>query len=219
MKDFADNPKIYTSWYKGEQIGQSISISLYPPEWFRGSHEPLFAPTRQILNSFKNRPPEISVVEAITTYTTQFQAEMEERDREIDQWLEEFESRGESVTLNCYEVDDPDFIDNPFCHRHLVAEKIKRKKPHLWGGEVAYIRYKFPSVETPNLGYIEGEEIEYYNPKNEKWVAAFFKEVHTTSFAKPGQFSYLEVLVKGRVHKAFSLNQIRKIGALEPGGK
>ncbi|MFW9264870.1 hypothetical protein [Nostoc sp. CALU 546] len=40
---------VYTSYYRGEIRGKGISISLYPPENWKGKHLPLFAPTPELL--------------------------------------------------------------------------------------------------------------------------------------------------------------------------
>ncbi|MEJ6485565.1 hypothetical protein N0Y54_30410 [Nostoc punctiforme UO1] len=44
---------IYTSYYRGEIKGEGISISLYPPKNWKGKHLPLFAPTPELLKSWK----------------------------------------------------------------------------------------------------------------------------------------------------------------------
>ena len=140
-------PKIYTSYYEGEQTGKSISISLYKPKPGKKGHdfehETLFAPSSKLLkfwnNSNKNH-------EAEHQYKIYFFAEMQAKDERIEQWLDNFEKKQETVTLNCYEIARPlhelyedDEIDpNPFCHRHLVDTIIRRKRSHLCGGEIAH---------------------------------------------------------------------------------
>jgi hypothetical protein len=204
-------PKIYTSYYRGEQIGKSISISLYKPGSGRRGHdfehEDLFAPSKQLLNDWQKSNQGAG---AIASYTKQFLSDMAAKDQRIDEWLDKIEDEGVAVTLNCYEEDSPDYIDNPFCHRHLVGKIIKQKRPSLWGGEVSYAILSNFNPTPPNIGYIEGEKIKYYCPKSATWVDAIFKQVHTTSFSKPDQFSFIEVLVNHKIHMAFTPSQIRK---------
>lgn len=202
--------KIYTSYYQGMQIGRSISISLYKPKpGKKGNdfdHEILFAPSPELLRAWKDSTQGEA---AIAEYTKQFLADMAVKDKEVDSWLEKIESEGTPVTLNCYEEDSPDRIDNPFCHRHLVGQIFKRKKPHLWGGEVSYAILKNLDPEPIDIGFKEGDPIKYFYPKENLWLDATFKQVHTTNFNKPGQFSFIEVIVGRYTLKAFSLSQIK----------
>ncbi|MEH1784814.1 hypothetical protein [Nostoc sp.] len=45
---------VFTSYSRGEIRGESISISLYPPENWKGKHLPLFAPTPELLKWWKS---------------------------------------------------------------------------------------------------------------------------------------------------------------------
>lgn len=196
-------PKIYTSYYKGKQIGKSISISLLKPNWCDFEHRPEFAPSRQLLNYWNESNKGAN---AIAYYTKIYLAAMSAKDKEIDEWLT---TVIQPITLNCYEVDSPDYIDNPFCHRHLFGQIIKRKRPDLWGGEVAYALIKNEDPTPLDIGFKEGQQIKYFWAKDKQWIDATFKQVHTTSFSKPGQFSFIEVVVNDRVLKAYSLSQIQ----------
>lgn len=200
---YPDKPKIYTSYYAGKQIGKSISISLTKPDWCKFEHKPEFAPSRELLDFWNNSN---KGAKAIAYYTKVYLADMAAKDKEIDDWLTTIK---ESTTLNCYEVDQPNYVDNPFCHRHLFGQIIKRKRPDLWGGEVNYVIFEHPVLEPKDIGFKEGDKIKYFWPKEKLWLDATFKGVHTTSFAKSGQFSFIEVIVKGHTLKAFSLSQIK----------
>lgn len=63
--------------------------------------------------------------------------------------------------------------------------------------------------DEPNIGYQEGQPIKYWYPKDRAWIDAIFKGVNVTSFCKPGQFTYIEVMVKNYSMKAYSLSQIK----------
>ena len=132
-------PKIYTSYYNGKQIGKSISISRKKPSSPRKGHDfehlPDFAPSWELLKYWNSST---KGVEAINYYTKVFNLDMASKNNKIDRWLNTIDC---PITLNCYEADDPDRIDNPFCHRHLFGQIIKSKRPDLWGGEVAYTLY------------------------------------------------------------------------------
>lgn len=119
--------KIYTSWYKGEQIGESISISLYPPKDFDGKHLPLLAPSDTLFRQWKASKKDEA---AQQEYTKTFLAEIEAKSQLIDVWLNKLSG---DVTLNCYE-------EYPqFCHRHLLKDLLESKRPGIWGGEVTEV--------------------------------------------------------------------------------
>ena len=40
---------VYTSYYSGEIRGEAVSISLYPPQNWKGKHLQEFAPTPELL--------------------------------------------------------------------------------------------------------------------------------------------------------------------------
>jgi len=108
---------IFTSHYRGPQKGAQISISIYPPQNWKGAHLPLFAPSKKLFD-LKPSPEEYSRI---------FAEEMQAKNQLINIWLSK---RAEDITLNCYER-----LPN-FCHRHLVGQIIKSKRPDLWGGEL-----------------------------------------------------------------------------------
>ncbi len=207
-----DHPRIYTSWYGGQKIGEETSISLYPPKTFKGKHEPLFAPTCEILTQYKDRDPKkITAVQAIARYKRDFNAEMVNREALIDRWLEQFSQQTKSVTLLCYEADDPERLDNQFCHRHIVSELIKSKRPDIWGGEVSYCLYKFNEPEAPNFGFEPGQAVQVL--VDDEWLNGEYMGTHATSFAKPGQFSFIEVKLQGRhkIRKVVNPNCVRAV--------
>ncbi|WP_226890030.1 hypothetical protein [Nostoc sp. MG11] len=45
---------IFTSYYKGDITGEAVSISIITPPGFQGKHLPLFAPTRELLDWWRN---------------------------------------------------------------------------------------------------------------------------------------------------------------------
>jgi uncharacterized protein YeaO (DUF488 family) len=117
---------IYTSHYSGRQIGKSISISLRPPKGCSSFDPlPLFAPSEGLLKFWKSSDKDDA---AQQKYSEIFREEMAIKDQFIDLWLGRIK---EDLTLNCYEK------SGEFCHRYIVGEIIKSKKPELWGGEVS----------------------------------------------------------------------------------
>jgi hypothetical protein len=118
---------IYTSYYWGKQRGRSLYISLYPPKDCVWQKLPLFAPTRELLNFWKNSPKD---KDSQDEYIRRFSKQMLDKDIYIEVWLDRMKRSGEDVTLNCYEK------PSNFCHRHIVGNIIKQKRACLWGGEV-----------------------------------------------------------------------------------
>ena len=115
---------IYTSHHDGLQIGTSTSISLRPPNSWEFERLPLFAPTRELLTFWKASKKDQA---AQDEYTKRFKAAMQAKNQTIDLWLVRVQG---DITLNCYEI-------TGFCHRHIVGEIIKAKRPELWGGEAS----------------------------------------------------------------------------------
>jgi hypothetical protein len=132
---------IYTSHYWGEQIGKSLAISVYPPKEFDFDKLPLFTPSDKLLKFWTSSRKD---ADAQKKYTEIFLEEMRVKDQFIDVWLHKVKG---DLTLNCYK--------EKFCHRHIVGEIIKAKKPNLWGGEVETIKQSFqqtslfPEIEAP----------------------------------------------------------------------
>jgi hypothetical protein len=116
---------IYTSYYSGKQIGKSISISLKPPKGYDLNSLPLFAPSPELLKYWNGSD---KGEESQRKYSEIFREEMAAKDQFIDLWIGRVK---EDVTLNCYEK------SGDFCHRHIIGEIIKSKRPELWGGEVS----------------------------------------------------------------------------------
>jgi hypothetical protein len=77
------NNAVYTSYYRGQVIGEAISISLYPAKNWKGKHLPLFAPTPELLKWWK---PSAQDVEAKLEYERQLELVLQERQQLIDQW-------------------------------------------------------------------------------------------------------------------------------------
>lgn len=60
--------------------------------------------------------------------------------------------------------------------------------------------------------YSQGDKIEYKHPKASGWVEAIFQNFYTPSLApKDSKWSFIEILVKGKPFKVFSLEQIRPV--------
>jgi len=104
---------------------------------------PLFAPTRELLTFWKASKKDQT---AQDEYTKRFKAAMQSKNQTIDLWL--IRVKGD-ITLNCYEA-------TGFCHRHIVGEIIKAKRPELWGGEVVsvIVDIPLPSTEVKELATI-----------------------------------------------------------------
>lgn len=120
---------IYTSYYGGKQIGTSICISITQKHGYNFQELPLFKPSDTLFKFWKNSKKD---AEAEKHYTNVFLENLtsELNDKAIDIWLHKVAKSGNDVTLNCHEI-------KGFCHRHLVGEIIKSKRPELWGGEVS----------------------------------------------------------------------------------
>jgi hypothetical protein len=55
-----------------------------------------------------------------------------------------------------------------------------------------------------------GDRIQYKHPKASGWVEAIFHEFYTPDLAPKGaKWSFIELSVKGKLFKAFYLDQIR----------
>ena len=125
---------IYTSYYSGRQIGESWAISLRPPKECSFTSLPLFAPSEELLKFWNSSNKDEA---AQQKYTEIFNQEMAAKDQFINVWLGRVKG---DITLNCYEK-------RGFCHRHIVGEIIKSKKPELWGGEVESVPSIAPKPE------------------------------------------------------------------------
>ena len=89
----------------------------------------LFKPSDTLFKFWKNSRKD---AEAEKHYTDVFLGNLtsEFNDKAVDVWLHKIAKSGNDVTLNCHEI-------KGFCHRHLVGQIIKSKRPELWGGEVS----------------------------------------------------------------------------------
>lgn len=58
--------------------------------------------------------------------------------------------------------------------------------------------------------YKVGDKVEYKHPSN-GWLKGIFIGFHTPGLAPPGcRWSFIEIRINGKIHKAYSLSQIRK---------
>lgn len=122
MTILTQTPRIFTSYYGGRQIGESISISLYPPKGCGFNHVPVFAPSKELLDFWKTSNKDKT---AEDKYTNIFKEELNAKKNLIDIWVKKNSDR--IVTFNCYEK------PGEFCHRHLLEEYFPSAK---WEGEV-----------------------------------------------------------------------------------
>lgn len=101
---------IYTSYYGNRNIPNNllkVSISLYPPKHFNGVHYPILAPSKQLLDGYKNGL--INKVE----YVDIFISELDKKDiKSILNSMLNFEC---DMVLMCYEK------KNDFCHRNILS--------------------------------------------------------------------------------------------------
>lgn len=115
-------PRIFTSYYGGRQIGESISISLSPPKSCKFTHLRLFAPSKKLLDFWNSSNKD---KDAEDKYTDIFREELNTNRNLIDLWIQK--NSDKIVTFNCYEP------YGQFCHRHLLEEYLSSAK---WEGEV-----------------------------------------------------------------------------------
>lgn len=59
------------------------------------------------------------------------------------------------------------------------------------------------------ITYKSGDKIKYNHPSH-GWIDAIFEDFHTPGLAPTGcRWSFIEISIKGKMHKAYSLNQIK----------
>jgi hypothetical protein len=64
-------------------------------------------------------------------------------------------------------------------------------------------------TEPQPTNYKTGDKIKYKHP-NHGWIDAIFEGFHTPELAPTGcRWSFMEVSINGKLHKAYSLNQIK----------
>ncbi|MBD2565881.1 MULTISPECIES: DUF488 family protein, N3 subclade [Nostoc] len=133
---------VYTSYYSGQILGEAISISLYPPQNWKGKHLPLFAPKKELLDWWKNSAKD---AEAQEEYEKEFVLILQSRQQLIDIWVRKQQDNPNDITLCCYEK------TGDFCHRHIVGQEvIARSLPHLWGSEVSLLPVPLSTNNTQN---------------------------------------------------------------------
>lgn len=86
----------------------AISISKYPPKWFRGLKYPTLAPSKLSYDSLE-------------AYCTAFDSKLSRLNPNIVINQLKALSNSQPIVLLCYEK------PNEFCHRHLVADWIESK--------------------------------------------------------------------------------------------
>ena len=94
-----------------------VSISRFPPKWFRGVMCFEFAPSSQLLFDYKDGMPEC-------LYSYRYRSEVLERG-DVHKVFEHLAvlSQGRDIVLCCFESAEK------FCHRHLLAGYVKE----VWG--------------------------------------------------------------------------------------
>jgi len=123
---------IYTTYLgnkpkaKAQQVG---SCFVYFVMRNRGNNE--VAPSKQLLEHYKNRPVHLTVIEAWPTYAQHYMDEILSRPSAID-WMEKRagEAKIGNILLVCYEK------DSAHCHRRLLAEEIARRFGVEYKGEL-----------------------------------------------------------------------------------
>ena len=64
-------------------------------------------------------------------------------------------------------------------------------------------------TESQPINYKAGDRIKYKHPSH-GWIDAIFEGFHTPELAPIGsKWSFIEVSIGGKLHKAYSLNQIK----------
>lgn len=97
----------YFAKYKGSD---GVAICLYKPYWFKGEHYPTLAPTKEILEDYKNG--DIDEEEYIRRYKEDVLSKLNPK--------EVYNDLKDKVLL-CYERYDK------FCHRHIVAQWLSEE--------------------------------------------------------------------------------------------
>lgn len=107
---------IYTSYFAQlKKVKNPISIALWKPKWYNGPELLSLAPTKNILNTWKNSNKTANDWQKyITSYNNDILAKLD-----INSLLEELKQiypNENFVTLLCYEKPED------YCHRHIVSE-------------------------------------------------------------------------------------------------
>jgi uncharacterized protein YeaO (DUF488 family) len=95
----------------------------------RGNNE--VAPSKQLLEHYKNRLVHLTAIEAWPTYAEHYMHEILTRHNAID-WMEKRagEAKIGNILLVCYEK------DSAHCHRRLLAEETARRSGVEYKGEL-----------------------------------------------------------------------------------
>lgn len=101
---------------------EGVSISLYPPRDWKGGEYPKLAPSKELLNDYKNR--KLGVPDYCRIYREETLAPL---DPELV--IQDLQQMGSEIVMLCYEP------PGDFCHRAIVAEwlsrTLKRHVPEL----------------------------------------------------------------------------------------
>lgn len=128
--------KLYTSYfgYKNKLDNSlEVSISLYPPKWFKSDLQlNELTPSKKLLLDYKEGQ------ETKEGYIKRFKTELNERFKNSEDLIklkkyliiEMNKQNKKSITLNCFEKSED------FCHRHLLTDFFKIE------GEVKFINNK-----------------------------------------------------------------------------
>lgn len=107
--------KVYTSYFANlRNIPSSIepiAISLFTPSFYNGKRAIDLAPSKEILNDYKN-----GVIDE-NEYRLRYLDLLINRSESIGDWCDYFKNN--EVVLVCYEGRDK------FCHRHLLGELLE----------------------------------------------------------------------------------------------
>jgi len=75
---------------------------------------------------------------------------------------------------------------------------------------IYYLIKNMAQTTIKESDYKVGDEVEYKHP-SDGWLKGVFIGFHTPELAPPGcRWSFIEICINGKLHKAYSLNQIRK---------
>lgn len=101
---------------------EGVSISLYPPRDWKGKEYPRLAPSKKLLNDYKNK--KLGIPDYCRIYREETLASL---DPEVV--VRDLQQMGSEIILLCYEP------PGDFCHREIVADwlthTLKRHVPEL----------------------------------------------------------------------------------------
>jgi len=106
--------KLYTGYFaKHGKSKRAVAITRRKPSWFKGRHEPRLAPSTELLEAW------LGTDMTKSEYAIRFQKQLDAlTPLQIEDITREALKDGD--ILVCYEKPDK------FCHRHLVAEFLRK---------------------------------------------------------------------------------------------